>query len=192
MPSVVLLTTLEDISCVTFIEKNQSKASKKINICQEKEDFMALLDSLHVDEPIAKVRHLVVAKIGEVCGTLRNTWQTHFVHTGKEVCHKICVHKVIDILLQRPVLRSKWSMLVEECGCEITKGRSNIFVDQILLLFIKIRSFSYAKDYHSKIKNSAKGNQDERLEERNQKGHESKCAGLIFHHFFHINVSLRI
>lgn len=150
MPSVVLLTTLEDISCVTFIEKNQSKASKKINICQEKEDFMALLDSLHVDEPIAKVRHLVVAKIGEVCGTLRNTWQTHFVHTGKEVCHKICVHKVIDILLQRPVLRSKWSMLVEECGCEITKGRSNIFVDQILLLFIKIRSFSYAKDIAQK------------------------------------------
>ena len=56
-----------------FYGKNQSKASKKINICQEKEDFMALLDSLHVDEPIAKVRHLVVAKIGEVCGTLRNT-----------------------------------------------------------------------------------------------------------------------
>ena len=33
-------------------------------------------------------------------------------------------------------------------------------------------------------KNSAKGNQEERLEDRNQKGHESKYAGLIFHHFF--------
>ena len=37
----------------------------------------------------------------------------------------------------------------------------------------------------SKIQNSAKGNQEERLEERNQKGHKYKCAGLMFHHFFH-------
>ena len=177
MPSVVLLTTLEDISCVTFIEKNQSKASKKINICQEKEDFMALLDSLHVDEPIAKVRHLVVAKIGEVCGTLRNTWQTHFVHTGKEVFHKICVHKVIDILLQRPVLRKR--------KIQHFRRSDPITVYQNTVLFL-------CKRHRSKIKNSAKGNQDERLEERNQKGHESKCAGLIFHHFFHINVSLRV
>ena len=34
--------------------KHQSKASKKTNICQEKREFMALLDSLHVDEPTAK------------------------------------------------------------------------------------------------------------------------------------------
>ena len=43
-------------------------------------------------------------------------------------------------------------MLVEVCGCEIIKGRSNIFLDQILLLFIKIRSFSYAKDIAQKQK----------------------------------------
>ena len=54
--------------------------------------------------------------------------------------------KIVDILLQKPVLRSKWNMLVEECGCEITKGRSIIFLDQILSLFIEIQSFSYAKD----------------------------------------------
>ena len=84
-------------------------------------------------------------------------------------------------------------MLVEECGCEITKGRSMqhfrrsdpITVYQNTVLFL-------CKSHRSKIKNSAKGNQDEKLEERNQKGHESKCAGLIFHHFLHINVSLRV
>ena len=45
-----------------------------------------------------------------------------------------------------------YDMLVEECGCEITKGRSIIFLDQILSLFIKIRSFSYAKDIVQKYK----------------------------------------
>ena len=98
------------------------------------------------------------------------------VHTGKEVCHKICVDKIVDILLQKPVLRSKWNMLVEECGCEITKGRSIIFLDQILSLFIKIRSFSYAKDIVQKYKIQQKATK--------KKGHESKYA-LLFHHFFH-------
>ena len=40
------------------------------------------------------------------------------------------------------------------------------------------------KGHRSKIQNSAKGNQEERLEERNQQGHESNCAWLMFHHFF--------
>ena len=60
--------------------------------------------------------------------------------------------KIVDILLQKPVLTLKWNMLVEECGWEITKGRSIIFLDQILSLFIKIRSFSYAKDIVQKYK----------------------------------------
>ena len=98
------------------------------------------------------------------------------VHTGKEVCHKICVDKIVDILLQKPVLRSKWNMLVEECGCEITKGRAIIFLDQILSLFIKIRSFSYAKDIVQKYEIQQKATK--------KKGHESKYA-LLFHHFFH-------
>ena len=34
---------------------------------------MALLNSLHVDEPVAKDTSLSLSKIGEVCGPLRNT-----------------------------------------------------------------------------------------------------------------------
>ena len=109
-----------------------------------------------------------------------------FVSTQrKEVCHKICVDKIVDILLQKPVLRSKWNMLVEECGCEITKGRSIIFLDQILSLFIKIWSFSYAKDIVQKYNIQQKESKKKGLWKKNQKGHESKCAGLIFHPFFH-------
>ena len=45
--------------------------------------------------------------------------------------------------------------------------------------------FFLCKGHCSKIQNSAKGNQEERLEERNQKSHKSKCAALMFHHYFH-------
>ena len=132
--------------------KHLSKASKKTNICQEKEEFIALLDSLHVDDPVAKDTAFISAKDrGGLCYPkeyLRDIFvaaELQFrVHTGKEVCHKICGDKIVDILLQ----------------------------------FL-------CKGHRPKIQNSAKGNQKERLEERNQKGHESKCAGLMFHHFFH-------
>ena len=168
--------------------KHLSKASKKTNICQEKEEFMALLDSLHVDEPIAKDTAFISAKDRgdlwypkEYLTDIFVAAELQFrVHTGKEVCHKICVDKIVDILLQKPVLRSKWNLLVEECGCEIHHfPRSDpITVYQNTVLFL-------CKGHRSKIQNSAKGNQEERLKERNQKGHESKCAGLMFHHFFH-------
>ena len=120
---------------------------------------MTLRDSLHVDEPVAKDTAFISAKDRgglwypkEYLTDIFVTAELQFrVHTGKEVCRKICVDKIVDILLQRPMLRSKWNMLVEECGCEITKGRSIIFLDQFLSLFIKIRSFSYAKDIVQKI-----------------------------------------
>ena len=140
--------------------KHLSKASKKTKICQEKEEFMALLDSLHVNETVAKDTAFISAKDRgglwypkEYLTDIFVTAEIQLrVHTGKEVCHKICVDKIVDILLQNPVLRSKWNMLVEECACEITRGRSIIFLDQILSLFIKIRSFSYAKDIVQKYK----------------------------------------
>lgn len=156
---------------------------------------MALLNSLHVDEPVAKDTSLSLPKIGEVCGPLRNTWQTFlsqqnysFVSTlgGRSVTKSVWTRQIVDILLQKPVVRSKCNMLVEECGCQIIKERSTIFLDQILWLFIKIWSFSYAKDIVQKYKIQSKGNQKERLEEGNQKGHGSKCAGLMFYRrFFH-------
>ena len=152
-----------------------SKASKKTNICQGKKQF--LLNSLHIDEPrYQRCSILLVPKIGEICGTAEIQF---CVDTGKEVSHKICVDKIVDIFL-----RSKWNMLVEECGCEITKGRYTFFS--------YIRSYNclskdgsfLMKGHCSKIQNSAKGNQEERLEEGSQKGHESKYAGLMFHQFF--------
>ena len=173
--------------------KHQSKASKKTNICQEKEEFMALLDSLHVDEPAAKDTAFISAKVSgglwypkEYLTDIFVTEELQFcAHTGKEICHKICVDKIVDILLQKPVLRSKWNMLMEECGFEITKGRSIIFLDQILSLFIKIRSFSYAKDIVQKYKIQQKATKKKGLRKEIKRATNPKCAGLMFHHFFH-------
>lgn len=96
------------------------------------------------------------------------------VQTGKEVSHKICV-KIVDNLLQQSVVRSKWNMLVEECGCNISKGRSNIFLDQMLSLFIKIRSFSYAKDIVQKYNVQQKAAQKKGLSKDIQRATNQLC-----------------
>ena len=83
---------------------------------------MAFLDSLHIDEPTAKDAAIISAKDSgglwypkEYLTVVLVTAELQFrVQSGKEVCHKICVDKIVDILLQKPVLRRKWNMLVEE------------------------------------------------------------------------------
>ena len=157
--------------------RKNKKSSKEAKICEEKEEFMALINSLHVDEPLGKDSAFISAKDRgglwypkEYLADILVTAELQFrVQTGKEVSHKICVDKIVDNLLHQPVLRSKWSMLVEECGCNISKGRSNIFLDQILSLFIKIYSFSYAKDIVQKYKVQQKAAQKKGLRKEIQR-----------------------
>ena len=140
--------------------KCSKQSSKKTKVNEEKEEFMALLESLHVAEPVGNYSSFISAKDRgglwypkEYLTDILVTAELHFrVQTGKEVCHKIDVDKIVGNLLNQPILKSKWNMLVEECGCEITKRRSLVFLDQILMLYIKIRSFSYAKDVVQKYK----------------------------------------
>lgn len=140
--------------------KCRNLSSKKTKVNEEKEDFMALLDSLHVDEPVGKDSSFISAKDRgglwypkEYLTDILVTAELHFrAQTGKEVCHRICVDTIVGNLFKQPALKSKWNMLVEECSCEITEKRSLVFLDQILMLFIKIRSFSYAKDVVQKYK----------------------------------------
>ena len=69
---------------------------------------MALLDSLHVNGPVTK--DMVFISVRDRGGLwYPKKYLTYIfvaaelqfrVHTGKEVCHKICVDKIVDILLQ--------------------------------------------------------------------------------------------
>ena len=158
MLSVVLLITFEDISCVTCMKNTCQKLIRKQIFVKKKRNFWLYLTRFTLMCLLPRIQRLLVPKIGEwypkeYLTDIFVAVELQFcVHTGKEVCHKICANKIVDILLHKPVMRSNWNMLVEECGCEITKGRSIIFLDQILSLFIKIGSLSYIKDIVQKYK----------------------------------------
>ena len=147
MLSVVLLITLG--SYVTCIERTRSLPRKQ-TFARKKRNLWRYLTPFMLMSLLARILHLLVPKMWypkEYWTDILVTVKLRFlVQTGKEISHKICVDKIVDNLLQQPVLRSKWNLLVEECGYKISKGRSNIFLDQALSLFIKICSFSYAKD----------------------------------------------
>lgn len=157
--------------------KCKKQSSKKTHLNEEKEELMALLESLHVNEPIGKDSAFISVKDRgglwypkEYLTDILVTTELHFcTQTGNGVGHKICVDKIVDNLLKLPVLRSKWNMLVEECDNKITERRSKIFLHQILMLYIKIRSFSYAKDVVQKYKLNQKAIQKKALQKEIQR-----------------------
>ena len=99
----------------------------------------------------------------------RDILVTTELQTGNGVCHKICEDNIVDNLFKLPILTSKWNMLVEECDYKITERRSKIFLHQILMLYIKMRSFSYATDVVQKYKLNQKAIQKKSTTERNSK-----------------------
>ena len=181
MLSAVLLITLEDISCITCIETTCQKLQRRQIFAKKKRNFWLYLTRFMLMSPLP-IQHLLVPKIGEwyakECLTDIFVVELQFcVHTGKEVCHKICVDKIVNIPLQKPVLRSNWNMLLDECGCETTKGRSIIFLDQILSMFIKNTVLFLCKGHHSKIQITQKATKKKGLRKEIKRARNPNVQG---------------
>ena len=53
--------------------------------------------------------------------------------------------------LDSPLLKSLWENIIQDCGQETSKQTQKLCLENILKLYLKVRSFSYAKDYISKF-----------------------------------------
>lgn len=186
MLSVVLLITLKDISCVTCIENTCQRLLRKQIFAKKKRNLWLYSTSFMLMSSLPRIQHLLLPKIGEVGGTPRNTWLTFLLQQN---------YSFVSTRGRRSVTKSLWTRLLMYCS----KSQSWDLSGTCWWRNVGVRSqkedssFSLIRSYHctvyqntvlflwkghrSKIQISAKGNQEERLEKRNQKGHESKCAG---------------
>lgn len=62
-------------------------------------------------------------------------------------CDKLC-----NDVLDPPLVKSLWDNILQGCGQELSKQTHKICLENIIMLYLKVRSFSYAKDYISKFK----------------------------------------
>ena len=61
-------------------------------------------------------------------------------------CDKLC-----NEALESPLLKSLWENILQECK-DLPKQTSKLCLENIIKLYLKVRSFSYARDYISKFK----------------------------------------
>ena len=62
-------------------------------------------------------------------------------------CEKLC-----NDTLDSPLVKSLWDNILQGCGEELSKQVHKICLENIIMLYLKAHSFSYAKDYINKFK----------------------------------------
>jgi hypothetical protein len=51
-----------------------------------------------------------------------------------------------------PLLKSLWENIMQDCSQETSKQTKKLCLENIVKLYLRVRSFSYAKDYISNFK----------------------------------------
>ena len=75
-----------------------------------------------------------------------------FTTKQSSVVKSIPSEKLCNDTLDSPLVKSLWDNILQGCGQEISKQTHKICLENIIILYLKVRSFSYAKDYINKFK----------------------------------------
>ena len=74
------------------------------------------------------------------------------VGEGELVLRNIPAEMICESTLSSPVVRSLWDNIVLESGIKESSSTQKLCLENIVKLYIRVRSFSYARDYISKYK----------------------------------------
>ena len=86
-------------------------------------------------------------------------------------CEKLC-----NDTLDSPLVKSLWDNILQGCGKELSKQVHMICLENIIMLYLKVRSFSYAKGYINKFKIQQKAGKSKALRKKLKR----KSSGLLY------------
>ncbi len=70
----------------------------------------------------------------------------------KDTLRSIPTEYICNSVLESPVVKSLWENIVLSSGVESSSATPKLCLENIINLYLKVRSFSYAKDYIAKYK----------------------------------------
>lgn len=140
-----------------IVSKLYQKTRNKKNECSE--ELQALLQSLKSTESdnnfilarsggglVSPSHHLMgIVEEAEIC--FRKN-----IDEGELVLRNIPAEIICVSTLSSPVVKSLWDNIVLESGIEESSSTQKLCLENIVKLYIRVRSFSYARDYISKYK----------------------------------------
>jgi hypothetical protein len=135
----------------------QKTRSKNQNECDE--ELQALLQALKSTESdnnfiLARSRGGLVSPSHHLMGIVEEA-EICFrknVGEGELVLRNIPTEIICESTLGSPVVKSLWENIVLESGIEESSSTQKLCLENIVKLYIRVRSFSYATDYISKYK----------------------------------------
>jgi hypothetical protein len=75
-----------------------------------------------------------------------------FIQKQTNVVKSIPCENLCNDALDLPLLKSLWENIMQDCCQETSKQTKKLCLENIVKLYLRIRSFSYAKDYISNFK----------------------------------------
>ena len=158
-----------------IVSKLYQKSRCKKNDANEK--FQALLQSLKSGDSdnnfilarsrgglISPSHHLMgIVEEAEIC--FRKN-----VGDGDLVVRKIPTEAICESTLSSPVVKSLWENIVLESGIEESSCTQKLCLENIVKLYVRVRSFSYARDYISKYKIKEKQTKSRALRKHLERG----------------------
>ena len=76
---------------------------------------------------------------------------------------------ICNSILESPVVKSLWENIVLSSGVESSSATPKLCLENIINLYLKVRSFSYGKDYMAKYKIEAKQTKSKALRQKGLK-----------------------
>ena len=73
-------------------------------------------------------------------------------HTSKDRTIRLPVNIMVDEVLASSHVKSLWYNIVENCDIKISKECQSLCLENIVKLYLTVRSFSFAKDFVNKYK----------------------------------------
>ena len=75
----------------------------------------------------------------------------NFIASSKTIVKTIPCDSLCNTALDLPLIKSLWENIMMGCSEEVSKQSNKLCLENIIKLYLKVRSFSYAKDYISKF-----------------------------------------
>ena len=75
-----------------------------------------------------------------------------FIQKQTSVVKSIPCEQLCNDALDLPLLKSLWENIMQDCSQETSKQTKKLCLENIVKLYLRVRSFSYAKDYISNFK----------------------------------------
>ena len=109
-----------------------------------------------------------IAEIAEL------SFRTHIMGSKADVTTSIPVDKIVDDILMQPVVLSLWENITLGLDFSISSECSKLALENFVKLFVRVRSFSYAKDIVSRHKLKGKQSKTKALRTELNKQAEKK------------------